>query len=146
MQTAQENAKMDFNLLGRNFTLSVLSIDTKPSPLDKPRQRLHYQYKMELKGNKTSFTFDFHGSIAEHEKKETMKADQLPFVFYCILSDAQTGEMDDEEYEGNFGAYPPYEMMKACKDTLENFRAVGIHPDDIGAAIEDLQEQYPESM
>ena len=124
----------------KNFVISESFIGNKVSPWDENNYNYHKVTVKNLNnGKKTSF--DFWCSIIE----QTFKTENdLLFAFYCFLSDADAGNYDLDDFQGEFGYKNVSECIrawKACRKSLKKCeRLFDCNDDLIYEMINDLSE------
>lgn len=161
---------MNIQLKKGTFTVSIIGMTenklpndpTQPppkfyTPLQKkrfikehpPAKNGNWTYKIEVLHNGGRITFDFTNSIDAWRKKEHFSDNGLPFALYCLILDAQAGEMGIDDFCSEF--FYPCEGQKisevlaihtSCQDYTLALSQIGINSDDLCDIATELQENF----
>lgn len=107
---------------------------------------LHNQFKISVTLDKVNKDFNFYGSMADYEAgKQDLTEEELKYTFKCLISDGESGNMDFEEFCGEFGydtdSRRAEKIWNECIKSMEKLIDFGINTVELSDIINELSEQ-----
>ena len=107
---------------------------------------LHQRYKVTISTQFSDKSFFFYDSYQNYLDKKSLTENDVPFILYCIFTDAIEGLNSFNEFCANMGfsedSIRAYKIYRACRNTYHKLRQLGFDENMIYETVEFLQEKY----